>query len=83
MNVYYEDNIYDLTNACVLQACKEYKIALKCNDKYRINELEKFFKSEQFRLYTRYKVSGQKVIDELKRQVNEKPRMLKSRKADK
>lgn len=77
------ENLYELANAIVLQACRDYKVAYKQKDKSKCMTLERFFLSDYFCLLTRDKVSGSAVIKELRKQVDEQYRMLKRRRMDK
>lgn len=60
------DGIYNLTNAIVLQACKDYRTALKWEDKPTIREVERFFRSEWYKMLTT--IDGEFLIDKLKKE---------------
>lgn len=78
-----EENYSELANAIVLQACKDYKDALKRRDVYECNNLERFFKSEYFMDLVRDKISGTALIKEMKKQVDpDGTRLLKRRRAN-
>lgn len=81
MGDYLDDGIYELANAIVLQAAKDYKDALRRLDGYDCDKLERFFLSDYFMELTRDKISGHAIIKELKRQSGMQSRMLKRRRA--
>lgn len=58
--------IYHLTNAIILQSCKDYRKALKQDDKATIREIESFFRSEWYRMLT--KINGEYLIDRLRKE---------------
>lgn len=60
------DGIYNLTNAIVLQACKDYRTALKWDDRATIREIERFFRSEWYKMLTT--IDGEFLIDKLKKE---------------
>lgn len=78
-----DDNFYELANAIVLQACKDYKLALQKRDEFEIRVLEKFFLSEYFEELVRNKINGWSLIKEMKKQVGVvgEARLLKRRRA--
>lgn len=63
-----EDNLRDLCAAVIIQACKEYTSALRRNDKREIENLERFFKSDRFIELTYGSLSGETVINNLRKQ---------------
>ena len=77
--MHYKKLYQDLTNAIVVQAADDYRKALdgKSYSKLKtpegvIEELEKFFHSSWYRMLT--KVDGDFLIEQLKREHNEKIR---------
>ena len=49
-------------------AVEDYKKALKNNDRQKIHSLERFFMSDTWILFTGGMISGQAVIEEVRRQ---------------
>lgn len=69
-------NYENLANAIILQAVKDYRVALKClmaNPRNRDalaerDEIERFFRSQWFKVLT--KVDGEMLIRSLKKEVD-------------
>ena len=57
----------ELANAIILQAVKDYRKALKHDERGRKCEIEKFFRSEWFSILTN--VSGEMLIQKLRAEV--------------
>ena len=64
-----ESGAESLIEAIIVQACKDYRLALKSKDKSKIISLERFFKGDCFGEMTNYKISGDLVIRKLKSEV--------------
>lgn len=58
-----------LAEAVILQAVKDYRKALKYDERGRKREIEKFFGSEYFRILT--DVDGEMLIQKLRAEVKE------------
>lgn len=63
------DGYKELANAIILQAVKDYRKALKYDERGRKREIEKFFGSEYFRILT--DVDGEMLIQKLRAEVKE------------
>lgn len=63
------DGYKELANAIILQAVKDYRKALKHDERGRKREIEKFFRSEWFSILTN--VSGEMLIQKLRAEVKE------------
>lgn len=61
-----DKSVYNLTNAIILQACKDYRTALKWDDRVTIREVERFFRSEWYKMLTT--INGEFLIDKLKKE---------------
>ena len=59
----------ELANAIILQAAKDYRKALKHDERGRKREIERFFRSEYFTVLTN--VSGEMPIRKLRAEVKE------------
>lgn len=59
----------ELANAIILQAAKDYRKALKHDERGRKREIERFFRSEYFTVLTN--VSGEMLIQKLRAEVKE------------
>lgn len=59
----------ELANAIILQASKDYRKALKYDERGRKREIEKFFRSEWFAILTN--ISGEMLIQKLRAEVKE------------
>ena len=59
----------ELANAIILQAAKDYRKALKHDERGRKREIERFFRSEYFTVLTN--VSGEMLIRKLRAEVKE------------
>ena len=57
----------ELANAIIIQAVKDYRKALKYDERGRKREIEKFFRSEWFTVLTN--ISGEMLIRELRAEV--------------
>ena len=64
-----ESGVESLIEAMIVQACKDYRLALKSKDKSKIISLERFFKGNYFGEMTNYKISSDLVIRTLKKEV--------------
>ena len=63
------DGYKELANAIILQAVKDYRKALKHDERGRKREIERFFKSEYFTVLTN--ISGEMMIQKLRAEVKE------------
>lgn len=63
------DGYKELANAIILQAVKDYRKALKHDERGRKREIERFFKSEYFTVLTN--ISGEMLIRKLRAEVKE------------
>lgn len=63
------DGYKELANAIILQAAKDYRKALKYDERGRKREIEKFFRSEWFAILT--SISGEMLIHKLRAEVKE------------
>lgn len=63
------DGYEELAEAVILQAVKDYRKALKYDERGRKREIEKFFRSEYFRILT--DVDGEMLIQKLRTGVKE------------
>lgn len=63
------DGYKELANAIILQAVKDYRKALKHDERGRKREIEKFFRSEWFSILT--SISGEMLIQKLRAEVKE------------
>ncbi len=73
-----EKNYENLTNAIIFQAVKDYRTAVRCENLYRQEQLEKFFKSKYFKILSR--IAGEELIQRLKTvkaNKRKKPRLIK------
>lgn len=64
-NFYYES----LADGIIIQACKDYRAALKLDDKQSIAEIERFFRSEWHKWLT--PIDGEYLIAKLRKEVSE------------
>lgn len=62
------DKEKNLVHECIIATCKEYKQAYKSKNKSKCIMLEKWFRSDQFLLWTNGMINPDKVIEELKEQ---------------
>ena len=62
-------NYQELANAIILQAVKDYRKALKHDERGRKREIERFFRSEYFTVLTN--ISGEMMIQKLRAEVKE------------
>ena len=58
-----------LSNAIVIQAAKDYRIAIEKGDDYALLELERFFRSPWFYLLTN--ADGEYIMEQLRRRAKE------------
>lgn len=63
------DGYKELANAIILQAVKDYRKALKHDERGRKREIEQFFRSEYFSMLTN--ISGEMMIQKLRAEVKE------------
>lgn len=63
------DGYKELANAIILQAAKDYRKALKYDERGHKREIEKFFRSGWFSILTN--VSGEMLIQKLRAEVKE------------
>ena len=63
------DGYKELANAIILQAVKDYRKALKYDERGRKCEIERFFRSEYFTVLTN--ISGEMMIQKLRAEVKE------------
>lgn len=63
------DGYKELANAIILQAAKDYRKALKHDERGRKREIEKFFRSAWFSILTN--ISGEMLIQKLRAEVKE------------
>lgn len=63
------DGYRELANAIILQAVKDYRKALKHDERGRKREIERFFRSEYFTVLTN--ISGEMLIRKLRAEVKE------------
>lgn len=63
------DGYKELANAIILQAVKDYRKALKHDERGRKREIERFFRSEYFTVLTN--ISGEMLIRKLRAEVKE------------
>lgn len=63
------DGYKELAEAIILQAVKDYRKALKHDERGRKREIERFFKSEYFTVLTN--ISGEMLIRKLRAEVKE------------
>lgn len=61
-----DKSVYNLTNAIILQPCKDYRTALKWDDRATIREIERFFRSEWYKMLTT--IDGEFLIDKLRKE---------------
>ena len=66
-----ESGAESLIEAIIVRACKDYRLALKSNNKSKIISLERFFKGDYFGEMTNYNISGYLIIRKLKSEVLE------------
>lgn len=66
-----ESGIESLIEAIIVRACKDYRLALKSNNKSKIISLERFFKGNYFGEMVNYNISGVWIIRRLKSEVLE------------
>ena len=64
-----ESGVESLIEAIIVQACKDYRLALKSKDKSKIISLERFFKGNYFGEMVNYNISGDWIIRTLKSEV--------------
>ena len=64
-----EDGCRNLADAIILQAVKDYRTALKHDERRRKREIEQFFRSGWFRLLT--ELNGEVLIRKLRAEVKE------------
>lgn len=58
--------VRDLANGIIVQACKDYRAALKLDDKQSIAEIERFFRSEWYKMLT--SIDGEYLIAKLRKE---------------
>lgn len=58
----------NLANAIIVQACADYRIALRKNDTRCIYEVERFFRSVWYRVLTSF--DGEVLIEKLRKEYN-------------
>lgn len=63
------DGYKELANAIILQAVKDYRKALKHDERGRKREIERFFRSEYFTVLTN--IYGEMLIQKLRAEVKE------------
>lgn len=63
------DGYKEFANAIILQAVKDYRKALKYDERGRKREIEKFFRSSWFSVLTN--ISGEILIQKLRAEVKE------------
>ena len=63
------DGYEKLAEAIILQAVKDYRKALKHDERGRKREIERFFRSEYFTVLTN--ISGEMMIQKLRAEVKE------------
>lgn len=63
------DGYKELANAIILQVVKDYRKALKHDERGRKREIERFFRSEYFTVLTN--ISGEMMIQKLRAEVKE------------
>ena len=63
------DRYEKLAEAIILQAVKDYRKALKHDERGRKREIERFFRSEYFTVLTN--ISGEMMIQKLRAEVKE------------
>lgn len=63
------DGYEKLAEAIILQAVKDYRKALKHDERGRKREIERFFRSEYFTVLTN--ISGEMLIQKLRAEVKE------------
>ena len=56
----------NLAHEIVVQACKDYRAALKRDDEQAITKIEKFFRSEWYRMLT--SIDGEYLISKLRKE---------------
>lgn len=62
--------IETLANGIIVQACKDYRTALKLDDKQSIAEIERFFRSEWYKMLT--SIDGEYLIAKLRKEQKKK-----------
>ena len=55
-----------LANGIIVQACEDYRAALKLDDKQSITEIERFFRSEWYKMLT--SIDGEYLIAKLRKE---------------
>lgn len=55
-----------LGNGIIVQACKDYRAALELDDKQSITEIERFFRSEWYKMLT--SIDGKYLIEKLRKE---------------
>lgn len=63
------DGYKELANAIILQAVKDYRKALKHDERGRKREIERFFRSDYFTVLTN--ISSEMMIQKLRAEVKE------------
>lgn len=58
--------IETLANGIIVQACKDYRAALRLDDKQSITEIERFFRSEWYKMLT--SINGEYLITKLRKE---------------
>lgn len=75
----YNENYKELANAIVLQAVRDYRAALSKDNIYRVRALEKFFRSDWFKVLC--ELNGEMIIEKIKENMevgNDKSRTYRS-----
>lgn len=75
----YNENYKELANAVVLQAVRDYRAALSKDNIYRVRALEKFFRSDWFKVLC--DLNGEMIIEKIKENMevgNDKSRTYRS-----
>lgn len=75
----YNENYKELANAVVLQAVRDYRAALSKDNIYRVRALEKFFRSDWFKVLC--ELNGEMIIEKIKENMevgNDKSRTYRS-----
>lgn len=62
----HNENYKELANAVVLQAVRDYRHALAVENEYYIRKLEKFFRSEWFKILAN--LDGEMIIERLRQE---------------
>lgn len=62
----FTSGIENLANGIIVQACKDYRAALKWDDKQSLVEIERFFRSKWYKRLT--SIDGEYLIAELRKE---------------